>query len=887
MHSRHGLFFAPLIALVVSGAACADADPVEDDNGGSTSPSATTGAAQGGAGGTAGVGGMAAAGGMAMTAAAAGGMAGVGGGGGMGVPCGNGVIDTGEQCDGGAGCGADCMFNGDGSCAAGLGIELTDNAGTLEGSAMGTTVGAGDDVPLAPCRPIMTGGGEDILYFFDLPDTRDVLIALTTPVDYDGSLRVTTTACDLATALDTASFPEGCADDVGDDDQEVLALTAAPAGRYFVIVDGYQAGDEGTYTLDILASASLCGDGNLDLAEECDDMNADNTDGCTDTCQTLRNWECANEPSVCMNTCGDGLVDFANGEECDDGNGAIGDRCTPTCLLEFDVAEAEPNDTNGASTVLTSGQSARGELFSLVGEYDAFQIAVTGSMFLLAEVYTTVDGDTGNYDGAGHLNPNVDCGDLLDSDPYLSVYDQNGDVSAFDTVAEDDDNGAGFCSFVKVKVETGTYYLRVDEIFAGYAPHFILDVELRTPLGPGATCVPALDLCDPDQQLACNPGNNQCAVSDRATYEAFTAADYDLDGRAIELHPYADKVIQVATHAVAALAVVPGSGTTTQSLTLANDASIFVNFANGFVFPAFGTNVTGMWVGDNGVISFTGAITDPAPTPTKLTAFAGIAGLWTDLDTSAGGTVTVDHFSDRVAVSWVGVPQQGQADSNTIQIVLWRDGHATITHLGVAATNGLVGASTGDNGGFAPAETNISATAVVAPIVGDIMINEVLGDNNANDANCDGLTANNLDEFVELVNVSGLPLDLTALTISDAVQVRHTFPQRALPADGVLVVYGGGIANCAGVPWTTASTSQLGINNTGDTITLTTAGATVVSRATFAAFTTGISETLDADLNNVLTLPDMGNHVDHDGAAGAIGNSSAGYMVDGAAFFLP
>src|SRR5262249_876252 len=50
---------------------------------------------------------------------------------------------------------------------------------------------------------------------------------------------------------------------------------------------------------------AICGNGVLDLGEDCDDGNTDNTDACTSECQPA--------------TCGDGFVQ-AGVEACDDGN---------------------------------------------------------------------------------------------------------------------------------------------------------------------------------------------------------------------------------------------------------------------------------------------------------------------------------------------------------------------------------------------------------------------------------------------------------------------------------------------------------------------------------------------------------------------------------------
>ena len=62
--------------------------------------------------------------------------------------------------------------------------------------------------------------------------------------------------------------------------------------------------------------ADSCGNGILDPAEECDDGNNTNGDGCDSTCQT---------------TCGDKII--AGKEECDDGNTKSGDACDAQCKL--------------------------------------------------------------------------------------------------------------------------------------------------------------------------------------------------------------------------------------------------------------------------------------------------------------------------------------------------------------------------------------------------------------------------------------------------------------------------------------------------------------------------------------------------------------------------
>jgi cysteine-rich repeat protein len=78
----------------------------------------------------------------------------------------------------------------------------------------------------------------------------------------------------------------------------------------------------------------FCGDGLVNDApnEECDDANTGDGDGCSSSCQIEPGFVCVGEPSVCTPTCGDGSLD--PGETCDDGNTNDGDGCGGSCQTE-------------------------------------------------------------------------------------------------------------------------------------------------------------------------------------------------------------------------------------------------------------------------------------------------------------------------------------------------------------------------------------------------------------------------------------------------------------------------------------------------------------------------------------------------------------------------
>ncbi len=74
-----------------------------------------------------------------------------------------------------------------------------------------------------------------------------------------------------------------------------------------------------------------CGNGLVDLGEECD-AGPSNSDDEPDTCRS----------SCLLPVCGDGVAD--RGEDCDDGDEFGGDGCTPLCEIEHGQLEDEPND---------------------------------------------------------------------------------------------------------------------------------------------------------------------------------------------------------------------------------------------------------------------------------------------------------------------------------------------------------------------------------------------------------------------------------------------------------------------------------------------------------------------------------------------------------------
>ncbi|MEO7097202.1 MAG: DUF4215 domain-containing protein, partial [Polyangiales bacterium] len=77
-------------------------------------------------------------------------------------------------------------------------------------------------------------------------------------------------------------------------------------------------------------SKEICGNSVVDVGEACDDGNALNADGCSGTPVTVGS---EMSPSPCKSTevCGNGIKDLQVGEVCDDGNTVSGDGCNSDC----------------------------------------------------------------------------------------------------------------------------------------------------------------------------------------------------------------------------------------------------------------------------------------------------------------------------------------------------------------------------------------------------------------------------------------------------------------------------------------------------------------------------------------------------------------------------
>jgi len=165
-----------------------------------------------------------------------------------------------------------------------------------------------------------------------------------------------------------------------------------------------------------------------------------------------------------------------------------------------------------------------------------------------------------------------------------------------------------------------------------------------------------------------------------------------------------------------------------------------------------------------------------------------------------------------------------------------------------------------------------------------IVVNELHADpagDISGDANNDGVRSSGADEFVELINITGGPLDISGWTLADGFSVRHTFPAGSvIQSQCAIVVFGGGTptGEFGRATVQLASGGSLGLNNGGDTVTINDSVGDVVVTGYGSEGGDNQSLTRDPDLFG----PTLVKHTTATGSAGAL--YSPGTRVDGSQF---
>lgn len=195
---------------------------------------------------------------------------------------------------------------------------------------------------------------------------------------------------------------------------------------------------------------------------------------------------------------------------------------------------------------------------------------------------------------------------------------------------------------------------------------------------------------------------------------------FDLNNRSLTFTPRSGGGYTVSS---ATLNFDSNTGT---KLNLGDDASVQQSLA--FTFLFFGVNRTSVFINSNGNLTFGSGSTLPHFNNGSVTSLGsdlstildsvggppGIAVLWQDWNpaaAAAGNGVFANSLSDRLIVTWSGVPLFGTSTTATFQVVLFNTGAIRMSYQSVTTTPGggyLVGISPGSSSQFRTTTIDLS-----------------------------------------------------------------------------------------------------------------------------------------------------------------------------------
>jgi len=193
--------------------------------------------------------------------------------------------------------------------------------------------------------------------------------------------------------------------------------------------------------------------------------------------------------------------------------------------------------------------------------------------------------------------------------------------------------------------------------------------------------------------------------------ELFDASDNDLDNGTTKFVPDGSgDFYSPCRYNAGAFPTDPLGGT---SVALADDDAVQVTLTGGAQVYLYGVGYSSFYISSNGYITFGAGDTDY--TESIADHFAPeprISALFDDLNPGVNGTVSYKQLADRVAVTWDGIPEYNASTQNSFQVEMFFDGTITITHLSIAAVDGLAGLSAGTGTPPDFVESDLSAYGV-------------------------------------------------------------------------------------------------------------------------------------------------------------------------------
>lgn len=601
----------------------------------------------------------------------------------------------------------------------------------------------------------------------------------------------------------------------------------------------------------------VCGDGSLAGNEQCDDGNTTNGDGCSSTCQTERDPDCGN-----------GTLDGSEG--CDDGNDAPNDGCSSTCTVESGfMCTGEPS----VCTAITNANGSCSSPFvlTLTNNGGVLEGTGSGSTTGSSDQVTAAECDGGDAGGGNdHIwqftisevsDVSIEVLGTTEFDAIVRVLSQpctlTSEIPEF--------RGADGCSDKEYQGESeyidyvalpaGTYYIAID----GFDSTDVGNYELAISATPtlcgngqldglfefcddndrthGDGCDAHCDVepgfsCDDSEPSVCvtSCGNGEIDEGEECDDGGTTSGDrcssmclLESDTAEVEPNDVTPQVLSAGNHIIRGALGIDDIDLFTFTITEASvveietydaiDASVIPTSYGNPLFDCLGEDMDTQLF----LYGSTGDVTDD-----------GESALFADDDEGAGlcSYIGPNDGPDQTGSD----PTEGLLQPGTYTIRAWHfDPDVTAPYYIIDLK-------------ITPAGTQPVTTGL---IINEFMANPGVGV----DTNCDGSPDTSKDEFIELVNTGTEAVTLAGLTISDSIEVHHTFPPNTpvLQPGKAFVVWGGGAPACPGVTdFQVASTPNLGLSN-DDTISVK-SGSQTIATTTYTGATAGVSSNRSPDV---------------------------------------
>jgi hypothetical protein len=175
--------------------------------------------------------------------------------------------------------------------------------------------------------------------------------------------------------------------------------------------------------------------------------------------------------------------------------------------------------------------------------------------------------------------------------------------------------------------------------------------------------------------------------------EQFTTNN-DLDDRSILFVPNQTiDYYRACTYSITQLPTDPAGGT---NLQLGDDSYTPVNLTAGETVSLYGVAYDTVYVGSNGYVTFGSGDSDRSESLADHFDRPRVSALFDDLNPYIAGSVSYQQLEDRLAVTWLNLPEYYNIGSNTCQVEMFFDGRIRLSYLSISAADGLVGLSEGN-----------------------------------------------------------------------------------------------------------------------------------------------------------------------------------------------